>query len=350
MKLYKTKIMLACEMKPTKVEMGRLADERGLLTEKEKVNLTRGEMGETGENRVCDFIQSEARPGWTLIRNMWLSDDGPFECDIVLITNQAVHTFEVKHYTGRFTYENGICKIGKIKMTHDCIQQARKSFLKLQKICKKFNYHMPVNGNIVFSSPKNKVVINSPVEDISVFEMSDLYEYLQNIKRTEDMQPQAPIDTQRLIGVLENYEIENLYQPAPYSAEQIAGARKGVCCGLCRRFDVEHSKHYVRCKCGFHESREEAIVRSACEYGALTYGRNFSTGDIWEFIGGQASLVYIRKILSKHLKYSYKNKHSYFYNPGRDYPFVMKKFNFVNNAYFYNSRTTFYKQFVLNRE
>lgn len=348
MKLYETKTKLACEMKPTQVEMGRLAAERGLLTEKETVNLTRSEMGEVGEKRVCDFIESEGRPGWTLIRNMWLSDDGPFECDIILITNHAVHTFEVKHYTGRFTYENGSCKIGNIKMTHDCIQQARKSFLKLQKICKKFNYHMPVNGGIVFSSPKNKVVINSPVEDISVLEIPDLYEYLQNIKRAEDMHPQAPIDTQRLIGVLENYEIENLYQATPYSAEEIAGAHKGICCGMCRSFDIEHSKHYVHCKCGFHESREEAIVRSACEYGALTYDRNFSTGDIWEFIGGQASRKFLRSILSKHFTHITKHKHSYFENPGRDYSILMTRFRFTNKAYFYNKRSSFYKQFILN--
>ena len=348
MNFYETKTMRECEMKPTQVEMNRLADERELLSVKEKADFTRSKMGEIGENRVCDFIKTEARPGWTLIRNMWLSDDGPFECDIILITNHAVHTFEVKHYTGRFTYENSSCKIGNIKMAHDCIQQARKSFLKLQKICKKFNYHMPVNGSIVFSSPKNKVVINSTVEDIRVLEIPGLYEYLQDIKRDEDMHPQAPINTQILLEFLESYEIENLYQSFPYSAEQLATARKGICCGMCRSFNIEHSKHYVHCKCGFHESREEAIVRSACEYGALTYDRNFSTGDIWDFIDKQASKVFTQKVLATHFNLIQKNKHSNYENYGRDYLVVTDKFTFNKNAYYYNKRNSLYKHILIN--
>ncbi len=334
----------SCEINPSQVEFNQIAYERGLLSTKEKVNFTRGEKGMAGENRISNFITENGRPNWTIIRNMWLSDDSPFECDVILITKYAIHTFEVKNYTGRFTYENGSCKIGNIKMEHDCIQQARKSFLKLQKICKKFNYHLPVNGSIIFSSPKNKVVINSPVEDIHVLEMPDLYEYLQNIKQAEDLHPAKPIDFQRLIEHLENYRIADLYLPASYSSEKMTTTRKGICCGMCRSFDIEHSKHYIHCDCGFHESREEAIVRSACEYGVLTYDRNFSTGDISEFIGKQVSRKLLKNTLGKHFRHILKQKYSYYENYGRDYPIVLSKFQFIHKAYFYNTNRSTYKR------
>ena len=340
MKTIEKKTVNSCEIKPSQVEFNRIAYERNLLSAKEKGHFTRGEKGTVGENLVCDFITDNGRPDWTIVRNLWLSDDGPFECDILLFTKYAVHTFEVKHYTGRFTYENGSCKIGQIKMEHDCIQQARKSFLKLQKICQKFNDHLPINGSIIFSSPKNKVEINSPVEDIHVLDIPDLYDYLQNIKNAEDLHPEQPINTERLINFLGSYEIENLYQPSPYSAEKMATAQKGGCCGMCRSFNIEHSKHYVHCDCGFHESREETIVRSACEYGVLTYDRNFSTGDIMAFIGRQASSSYIQRTLAKHLHAVYKGSYSFYENLGRDYPYIQKDFYFKKSAYKYTKTQT----------
>ena len=102
---------------------------------------------------------------------------------------------------------------------------------------------------------------------------------------------------------------------------------------MCRSFDIEHSKHYIHCDCGSHESREEAIVRSACEYGVLTYDRNFSTGDISEFIGREASSSYIQRILAKHFHSSHKSSYSFYKNIGRDYPFIQKKFTFRKSAY-----------------
>ena len=100
------------------------------------------------------------------------------------------------------------------------------------------------------------MVINSPVEDIHVLEIPDLYGYLQNIKKIEDLHPAQPLDTKRLINFLGAYKIENLYQPAPYSTKKMTTARKGICCGMCRSFNINHTKHYVHCDSGFHESRE----------------------------------------------------------------------------------------------
>lgn len=172
---HQTKLMQQNGRLPTLLEFKRLAHLRGLLTPKEAADFLREEKGAEGENLVHAFLYEEGAPDWVNIRNIWLYDGSVFECDSVLFTGHKMHTFEVKHYTGRFTYQNGSCKIGQIKMEKDCIQQARKSFLKLRKLCRNFSPNIEVHGGIIFSSNKNKVVIESPVEDIQVFEMPDLY-------------------------------------------------------------------------------------------------------------------------------------------------------------------------------
>lgn len=330
--LHKTKLMMEQEKLPTLLEFKRIASLRGLLAEKELDDYVREEKGATGEKLVYDFLEAEGVEDWTIVRNLWLNDGAPFECDSLLFTNHGIHTFEIKHYAGRFTYKNGSCNIGNIKMENDCVQQARKSFLKLQRLCKATFPRLAVNGALVFSSNKNKVVIESPVEDIQVFEMPDLYEYIQCIKQHERTNPYSSIDAQQIIQHLEQYEIQNPFYPKAISPEQMKKARKGICCAMCRSFDVSFSKHYVDCACGYHESREEAIVRSACEYGVLTYDRNFSTGDILDFIDHQGSSVFVQNTLAKHFVRVYKNKYTYYENLQSDYPQLFENFKFKKSA------------------
>lgn len=327
-------------MKPSLSDFNPLANERDLLTETEAEQYRRNEIGAVGENIVASFIKENGLPGWRLLSNVWLSGDGSFECDLLLLTEYAVHTFEVKHYTGHFTYENGYCKLGRIKLEQDCIQQARKSYLRLLRLLRQYDYNISVNGALIFSSSKNKVVIGSPVEDIHLFQLPDLYEHLESIKRDEKTVPADPINHEAIIDFLKDYEIENPFLPEPISEERILTARKGICCAMCRSFDVEHSKYYIACTCGYNESREEAIVRTACEYGVLTYDRNFKTGDIHDFIGKQASLSYSQRVLAKYFDGIYKSSHSFYKNPGKNYTIIKKTFKFPNCAYFYRKYTT----------
>lgn len=331
---------------PTLLEFKRIAYVRGLLSQKEVDDYLREEKGAAGEQRVYDFLSEEGASHWTNIRNLWLNNGSTFECDSVLFTSHKIHTFEIKHYTGRFTYKNGSCNIGNLKMDSDCIQQARKSFLRLNQLCQSQLPRPVVHGGLIFSSNKNKVVIDSPVEDIQFFEMPDLYEYIQRILQEERNNPHPPTDWQPLIHHLEQFEITSPFYPKAMTDKQMKGGRKGICCAMCKSFDVNISKHFVDCACGYHESREEAIVRSACEYGVLTYDRNFSTGDIMEFIDHQGSSVFVQKVLATHFKMVEKNKYTYYENLQSDYPNIFDQFKFKRSACYLSSGYPKHIQFI----
>lgn len=333
MEKNQTNSTVICEMKPTVLEFKAIAHTRGLLNAKEVMEYVRTEKGAMGEGIVSDFLSEEGAADWMNYRNLWLDDGSIFECDSLLFTHHQVHTFEIKHYTGRFTYENGSCQIGHLKMESDCIQQARKSFLKLKKICQNFSSNIQVSGALIFSSNKNKVVIKSPVEDIHILEMPDFYAYLQRILQEERLNPMPPTDWQPLIRHLEKSQCPNPYYPKPMTDEQMKVAQKGICCGMCKSFNVTFSKHSVQCACGYHESREEAIVRSACEYGVLTYNRNFSVGQIMAFISGDCSRGFVQKILAKHFKMIKKSKYTHYENLSTNYLNIQNQFNYEKPAY-----------------
>lgn len=318
---------------PDMLAFKRIAYSRGLLNPEEVAEYLREAKGARGEKIVSDFLREEGAVDWKQLRNLWLSDGSPFECDAILFTRYSIHTFEIKHYTGRFTYQNGSCQIGHIKMEHDCVQQARKSFLKLKKLCRTFSPNIQVNGALVFSSNKNKVVIESPVEDIHVFEMPDLYAYIQQILQEERQNPYPPNDWEPLIQFLKPFEIRSPFYPEALADDQMKSARQGICCGMCGNFDVTFSKHYVDCPCGYHESREEAIIRSACDYGVLTYDRHFSTGDIMVFISNDCSRSFVQRILAKHFNMIKKNRFTYYENPAASYSLIKNQFRYENAAY-----------------
>lgn len=321
------------EILPTLLEFKEIAHARGLLNAKEVNDYLREEKGAVGEGIISDFLYEEGAADWMNLQNLWLYDGSIFECDSVLFTHHKIHTFEIKHYTGQFTYKNGSCQIGNLKMESDCIQQARKSFLKFRKLCQTFSSNIQVSGALIFSSNKNKVVIESQVEDIHILEMPDLYQYIQRILQEERGNPYPPIDWQPLIQHLKQFKSHNPFYPEAKTKEQIKDARKGIRCAMCKKFNVTFSKHYVECPCGYHESREEAIVRSACEYGILTYNRNFSAGDIHDFISDDCSRSFVQRTLAKHFKMIKKNRYTYYENISTNYPNLKNQFSYEKTAY-----------------
>lgn len=337
--IHQTKLMKESAQFPTLLDFKDIANSRGLIqTKNERQDYKSLKLGSAGEAKFLSFLQAEGAEHWIGLTNLWLHDGRSFECDFVLITSYCVYVFEIKNYTGHFIYEDARCMIGQLKMDYDVIQQARKSYLKLQKICQEFMPTLPVKGAIVFIGEKNKVSIKSPISDIEVLQLTDLYEYIQQIKQEERRRHHHPIQTEQLLAHLEQYEIRDPFLPQPFSKAELATARKGIYCSHCQNYELQIKKHYVICSCGMHEPREEAIVRSACEYGALTFGRNFSTGDIVDFIDHQASHVYVKKVLNKHFVYTSNRRFSYHHTKNLPYERILEHFNFSLSKKFYTNR------------
>lgn len=313
---------------PTVLDFKEIEYHRGLLrTKSDTQDYKRLQLGDQGEAKFLEYLRSESLEHWVVLTNLWLDDGRSFECDVVLITNHCVYVFEVKNYKGHFIYEDARCTIGQLKMDYDVIQQARKSYLKLQKICQEFAPTLPVKGAIVFIGEKNKVSIQSPISDIEVLQLTDLYEYIQQIIYEEQAGNYRLVNASQLIQHLEKYEIRDPFLPKPLSKGDLASARKGIYCSHCQNYALRIEKHYTVCPCGLQESREEALVRTTCEYGVLTLGQNFTTGEIVEFIDHQASRGYVRKILNKHFGYTPNNRFSYHHGKTLPYHKILHQFS-----------------------
>jgi len=337
--LHQTKILEETSQLPTELDILRITTSREFKNyHNDRYKLLRLEAGLAGEEKIIDCLEESGMDHWTAIRNLWIKYDNPYEYDIVLLTNHCVYIFEIKNYTGKFTYENGVCKIRNNKMENDIIQQTRRNYLKMKRICHQFSPSIKIKGVLVFVGEKNQVHIKSPIEDIEVLQLTDLYEFINDMVTDENSNNATFYNTSLLISHLEKFEIAHPYLPEPLPESEIHNLRPGIRCARCNNFNLTITKHYVECDCGLHEFREEAIVRTACEYGALTHNKNFTIGEILDFIDHQAAPSYVRKILSKHFSQTLNNRFTYYHNEKLPYYKIYHIFEFEKPTIFYSKR------------
>ena len=316
MKIYDNGLLSIENLMPTQLDMDRILTRRKLVVRKEqKDSLRRFEAGLVGENTVVEYLKEYGRKHWVVLRNLWLNDFGACECDVVLLTGIGIHTFEVKNYVGEFIYEKGTCTLNGQTIKHNCLSQAAKAQATLREVCRKFSRNTPVSGALVFAGTDNDVEIRSPFDDVQVVARSGLRKHIQNIAHAEDnAHYTSTIDVQGIIQHLTNIAVPNPYIPTPLSKDEMASLWKGICCANCGNFDVEIGRQYVTCPCGLHEPRDEAVIRTICEYGVLTYDQAMNRADLLDFFGGDISKHIFRKIMNKFFKCSYKNRYTTYQN------------------------------------
>lgn len=308
-------------MIPTEYEFQRIAETRGLGNQRNQARL---EAGFEGEEKLYRYLKEFGSKHWVVLRNVWLKDDNDFECDLLVITGCSIYEFEVKNYFGTFIYENGQSYSRGVAITYNPINQARNARLHLQNLLPDYS----VKGVLAFMGEHNPVEIRDAIEDIQILACNEIYDFILKMKQTEQQHPDPGLHADEIVAKLEKLAIQPPYLSEPYTSKQMRKARTGIFCAHCQQKVAVSRHHYIKCLCGFCESREEAIVRTACDYGVLTYGSDFTVREIYNFLGQAASLNYTRIILQKHFDCIPNAKVLTFENPNLEYTKVADQFTF----------------------
>lgn len=301
---------------PTQLDFLRIIDRRGSsYFDTEKKLFSSLEAGNIGEERVLQYIQKYGRSDWVVWRNVWLNHFGEFECDIILLVNFTLHIIEIKNYNGKFTYENGKCFFENTETKLNPIEQVRANKVDLQRILGTRYPQLQVKAAAVFAGDDNEVTIQTPVEDIRIVSRTGIKDFIKNIAREDWNHPAPRLDPSEILAWLQPYEIQNPFMPDPLTPREMTHIAGGIRCANCHSDKLQTSKLYVTCSCGLSESREEAILRTTCEYGVLTYGHDISRQALFEFFNGEVSLSLLRNTIQKHFDVVNKQRYSYCSNP-----------------------------------
>lgn len=295
----------------TRLDVLREINKRGGLENHSdlKSEWTRLEKGFAGERILLDYLEKYGENDWSVLRNVWLDYFGEFECDLLLATYTGLYGFEVKNYSRKIEVVNNEAWMLGEAMSKNPISQTRNMAGNLNKIFKNNSELPKLQGVLALVGEDNGVKNHESVTDVKVLARGDIRDYIWNIVQNERNYPGYPIDPELVLRGLAKFEKESSFVSEALPGVTEKYIKNGICCNRCGNFDLDTSKNYIVCSCGVHESREEAIVRTICEYGVIYNDRNFTTKELIEFFNGDISLSTLQRYLNKHFKKigSYRN-------------------------------------------
>lgn len=315
---------------PKKLETLQELGKRKALPEELDNERIRLETGRQGEQKVLSYLQQFGSEHWHVLPNLWLDYFGKFECDLLLLTTAGIYPFEIKNYTGQFEFKKSQCLINGKKVGHNAIAQAQKVFINIKNILTDASVPVNIQGAAIFIGPHNEVLIHDPIEDIDIVRANQLRNYIWKIVQEERHYQGKPVDLQKILQVLKTYETENPFGQDNIPEEIKARAHKGIHCSHCGNFNLNTNLSYISCSCGMHEPRENAIVRTICEYGVIHHNKELTIAELVDFFDGEISRSTIRKYLKKHFKQIGNSKNVQYKNPMLPFNSIQEEFQLEN--------------------
>lgn len=338
---YQTTAQKKDALIPSRSDFGKILLTRHTnLSSKDRRNILLSEIGEMGENKVIEIMKEFGGKEWTYLKNVWLDKGGRYESDLIVITKSGIYVFEIKNYEGYFEYDNGDCKINNYDLTENCIAQASRAYKKMRSICKDALIDAKVHGVIVFIGEYNPVEIKSVISNIQVIKRSGLKKYIADMLDAEKYFHETSVDTDLLMKQLNHYSIPDPFRFDPLPIHEMSDIRTGICCARCQSFELNFNRrYYVICNCGLEESREEALIRTICDYGVLTYNQNLHPMKIYHFIGKLIPHTSLYRVINKHFMKTHPQKRLGYINKKLPWDKISSQFTIAKpkKLYLYNN-------------
>lgn len=298
-----------------------------------KTELNKLERGDEGEVILLDYLEKYGKDDWTILRNVWLNFFGGFECDVLLITRTGLYPFEVKNYANTFHLKDNIGKINDIELSKHPVSQGQNAVISLNAIFKNFPTPPKITGSVVFIGVDSKVDIQDEIINLHLLVRSDIKDFILDIRNHERNYNGPPIHPAHILEVLAQHEIKNPFPALNLYSELKQKIQPGIICSHCGNFEVDITRTYIICGCGMHESRDEAIVRTICEYGVMNFDRNLTTTELVDFFDQQISRTNVYRIINQYFDKSGSFRDSKVINTKIPFPDVYHNFKFQSKKF-----------------
>ena len=253
------------------------------------------------------------------MQNFWLDYFGTLECDGLLVARRDLYVLEVKNYSGLYEYENGLSKLNGRELSVNPVYQTQKATMKVRELVSSRFPNIKVLGVLLFVGIDSQIRIKSEGLDILIVQRHELKSFIESIAEEELSGWSNGENLNNVVQFIQTHQTKNPYPVEPLTPEVFAGLQKGILCDNCENSKVIVTKKFVKCTCGFIESREKATIRTICEYGVLNFTKPLTANALLDFFNGQASRGYIIKVLKNHFRLISRGREDYYENNFRLY-------------------------------
>ncbi|WP_414052962.1 nuclease-related domain-containing protein [Macrococcus animalis] len=248
--------MIMKTFEPTEYQAYLLdVENRIVLDDLDTMNLKRFHQGYDGEFLFYDMIKDIE--GCIVLWDISLETPGRAQFDFIVITEDCIFHFDVKNFSGKYTYKDGNFISSKQYVSSDVLPRLKRGHQVMRQFLAQSGIDISYYSKVVF--------INETFQ-LKGFEASELVLFAKDVDKVRDYLSSKKLITQEMIDLgnelLYHHKPNNYFERIHYySVEEM---RKGVRCIKCRRIGMRHDKgeKYMKCQCGFKESNVDVILRT----------------------------------------------------------------------------------------
>src|SRR5699024_1417797 len=144
-------MFLTGRKKPKQLMYYEVLEKRAELSREEQRALQYLRSGFEGEKQFDDVFDEVGHDNLYIFRDIWLVLDGAtVQLDSLAVTNDTLILNEIKNYSGKYTYENGVWKVRRQQISEDPVSQIRRAAGKLFKLSYETSFKFEVRKEIIF--------------------------------------------------------------------------------------------------------------------------------------------------------------------------------------------------------
>ncbi|MEB7657454.1 NERD domain-containing protein [Mammaliicoccus vitulinus] len=282
-----------------------LAIKNRIIQEKldeETRNYIKGLEGEVFVKRILDEY-----PDLNYLYDFHISHKNRVQIDFLIVTDDAILHFEIKHYSGDYTIKDSqlISEFGNMFFTP--FQQLRRANHELNAIISHFNINKPLQSYLIFTNPKFTLKGSIP-NHFNILLPTELHKFKYMFKNK---------------NIIENAKILQLFQREHRDFSHVyknvkrvpmSCLRPGLKCPKCgsvSTIEIENRKKYFHCKyCNFEDKRNKLYLYNLIEL-YLCKGEPFTLVEAQEWCGVENKHT-LRRICDKHFNSNGKKPKKYF--------------------------------------
>ncbi|GBG94053.1 hypothetical protein LFYK43_05120 [Ligilactobacillus salitolerans] len=290
-------------------------NERTKLTVRERDALNACQKGYGGEVYLDQAVQLVAQGADSVWDDLNLNYLGQrIQIDKLLQIGSTLYLIDVKNYHGHYTYRDRTWYCNGKPTTHSIFNQIDRAHDVLARILFEQHVNLQIVKVLVFLDSTATIDVQEQTGIVTKY-LWDFCDWIQKILRENRDQLQFLGNWQK---VLQPYVAEPYRQPEDFTANPQRPLRQGIVCPKCFGNQWNAKRYFYACqRCGFCQTKEEAYVRTICDYGTLYFKKELCQRDLQAFLGDEYSSKYLRKILCRHFEWFHETGwNSYYLNKG----------------------------------
>ncbi len=268
------------------------------LNEEEQYQLSNLEQGYNGEQQLDQVMSCLSVQPSLQMDDITISyKDQVVQIDKLFSIGQTIYLVDAKCYRGTYSFQAGSWYHDQKILTHNIFSQIDRARDILARILEDNQVSMPIKTLIVFINPNSRILLDdSAVNTVKKLgEFADFVEEVIVNDRSNYSFNWRP--------TIRKYTIPSYKPKQDYSSHTKGSMKTGICCYHCHKFNLEQKRSSFYCKsCGQIEAKEQAYVRTICDYGVIFFKQKLKPRNLATFFGPAYSKRYICMMLKKHFR------------------------------------------------